>query len=263
MRAAGWLADGGVVSAGLDGTIRIWAAGQPRTKPKTLAAGGPVVSLVASPDGRRVVAGLGDGVVERWDVAAGKSENVRLRVPEGPPVPEGALPIPGSRFTDMAFAGGVLDGAGGSVFAWEKEGVLHAFDLKERKVVSSRPLERTPGAAFAVLPDGRSILFGTQKDRHKTGVLELIDAKTLRPQRAFVGHAHRVSSVAVSTARGLVVSSSYDQTIRLWTLGSGAELDKLSLHTSQDHALAVALSPDGGWLAAGTARGVILLYRLP
>jgi WD40 repeat protein len=60
----------GVVSAGTDGTVRVWEWAS-EGQPTVLAHGRAVKSAAFSPDGRRVVSAGDDGRVIVWDLKGG------------------------------------------------------------------------------------------------------------------------------------------------------------------------------------------------
>ncbi|MXX57677.1 MAG: hypothetical protein F4Z37_01465, partial [Rhodothermaceae bacterium] len=69
--------------------------------------------------------------------------------------------------------------------------------------------------------------------------------------RLFVGHANEVTSVAYSPDGNHVASGSFDGTIRLWDIASGAEAGRIEV----DYGIvsSVAYSPDGSHVASGSA----------
>lgn len=77
---------------------------------------------------------------------------------------------------------------------------------------------------------------------------------------SMVGHSQAVNSLSISPDGRLVASGSYDQTVRLWCLGSGKELKKINGHTSG--VLSVAFSPDGKLLASGSLDKTIRIWNL-
>ncbi|MDJ1167970.1 DnaJ domain-containing protein [Roseofilum sp. BLCC_M154] len=73
------------------------------------------------------------------------------------------------------------------------------------------------------------------------------------------GHKDAVSTCAVS-AQGLVISGSYDCTVKLWNLKTGDLLKTIEAHS--DRVNAVALSADGQSFASACENGSIKVWKL-
>jgi WD40 repeat protein len=73
------------------------------------------------------------------------------------------------------------------------------------------------------------------------------------------GHKEVVSSCAVS-AEGLVISGSYDRTVKLWNLNTGDLLRTIKAHS--DRVNAVALSADGQSFTSACKNGTIKVWKL-
>jgi WD40 repeat protein len=82
-------------------------------------------------------------------------------------------------------------------------------------------------------------------------------ATTLKELGALEGHQNGICSAAPSPDAKLLVSASYDKTVRLWDVPGRTERAKLS-----DGLIvpAVAYSPDGKWIAAGFMDGSIRIW---
>jgi len=74
------------------------------------------------------------------------------------------------------------------------------------------------------------------------------------------GHSDPVTNVALSPDGQLLASGSWDNTIKIWNLGSGRLLRTLTGHS--DSVLSVALSPDGQLLASGSWDNTIKIWNL-
>ncbi|XP_036445907.1 coronin-7-like isoform X1 [Colossoma macropomum] len=79
------------------------------------------------------------------------------------------------------------------------------------------------------------------------------------PRCILQGHTEKIYSIKFHPhASGLLVSSSYDMTVRLWDLDTGNEVKKLSGH--QDQIFGMAWSPNGKFLATVCKDGKVRLY---
>uniref|UniRef100_A0A8C1TEV1 Coronin n=1 Tax=Cyprinus carpio TaxID=7962 RepID=A0A8C1TEV1_CYPCA len=79
------------------------------------------------------------------------------------------------------------------------------------------------------------------------------------PECVLRGHTEKIYSIKFHPhASGLLASSSYDLTVRLWSLGTGEEVKRLSGH--QDQIFGIAWSPDGKLLATVCKDGKVRLY---
>jgi transducin (beta)-like 1 len=68
------------------------------------------------------------------------------------------------------------------------------------------------------------------------------------------------TSPLVSTAPKIVVSASFDSTIRLWDVMNGSCYRVLENHS--DHVYSVAFSPDGYYLASGSSDCSMVIWRV-
>ncbi|NXC43015.1 CORO7 protein, partial [Penelope pileata] len=80
------------------------------------------------------------------------------------------------------------------------------------------------------------------------------------PEAVLRGHTEKIYSIRFHpVAADLLVSSSYDMTVRIWELGAGQEVLCLQGHT--DQIFSVAWSPDGKKLATASKDGRLRLYE--
>lgn len=79
------------------------------------------------------------------------------------------------------------------------------------------------------------------------------------PELILQGHTEKIYSIKFHPlASGLLVSSSYDLTVRLWSLDSGEQVKLLTGH--EDQVFAMAWSPDGKLLATVCKDGKVRIY---
>ena len=218
-----WLATGG----GKDGTARTWAAdGTPRA---TLTGhDGPVRAVAIAPDGTWLATGGGeDGTVRTW--AADGTPRATLTGHDGP-VDAVAIAPDG---TWLATAGRYADGA----------------DLGRRRHPPRHPYRpRRPGARGGDRP-GRD-LAGHRRRRR--------DGADLGRGRHPPRHPHRPPLLGGRggdrPGRDLAGHRGNDGTVRTWA-GDGTPRATLTGH--DDAVNAVAIAPDGTWLATGGDDGTV------
>uniref|UniRef100_A0A665VCV2 Coronin n=1 Tax=Echeneis naucrates TaxID=173247 RepID=A0A665VCV2_ECHNA len=79
------------------------------------------------------------------------------------------------------------------------------------------------------------------------------------PELILQGHTEKIYSIKFHPlASGLLVSSSYDLTVRLWNLESGEQVKLLTGH--KDQVFGIAWSPDGKFLATVCKDGKVRIY---
>ena len=95
-----------------------------------------------------------------------------------------------------------------------------------------------PVNCVAFSSDGQRVVSGGSDN-----VIRLWDSATGEELNLFKGHGEAVSSVAFSPDGLQILSGSYDDTVRLWDVANGNELRSFEGHA--DYVLTVAFSPDG------------------
>ncbi|MHB8598589.1 MAG: WD40 domain-containing protein [Ktedonobacteraceae bacterium] len=107
-----------------------------------------------------------------------------------------------------------------------------------------------------------SVTFSTQGDRFAIGTAEgdiwVYHTGSGAPLQTYHGHTDGVWSVAFSTDTTFLVSSSDDQTIRIWNVATGQCLQTLR-HAHRVRS--VALSPDDALLASGSDDHTICIWN--
>ncbi|MBD2506090.1 WD40 repeat domain-containing protein [Nostoc muscorum FACHB-395] len=137
------------------------------------------------------------------------------------------------------------------------------WDLMHRQVTIALSLDDTAAHSLVLSRDGETIVTGSYRKikvwrtSPQTGIKSLKDAQ---PLHTLMGHSHIVRSLAISADAKLLVSGSWDQTIKIWQLETGELLHTLKGH--RDKVYAIALSPDGQIIASGSADKTIKLWHL-
>ena len=80
-------------------------------------------------------------------------------------------------------------------------------------------------------------------------------------RRLLTGHTSHVQSVVVTPDGATAISSSSDQSVRVWDVASGTQRGEIPVEwPTPDHPITLALAPDGRTLAIGSFRGMVTLW---
>jgi WD40 repeat protein len=272
-----------VVSAGRDGTLRVWDPTRGVEKLILPVGGGrkgSAWSVAATADGDTAIVAADDGKLYFYDLVAGRQIAAVVAHRNG------------------AYALAVTPD-GKKVVSGGRDGAVHVFDIaKHKRVATLRTTGNSSVNAVAVSADGKRAASGA--DDRIVRLYDLVRARdanrlqghgglvlaaafgddgtlitgsedaTLRTWQTgrgakwsmLLGHSAPVTAVAACPDRPCFVSASKDGTIGIWDRVAGKMVDRIDLNPSDDHVLSLAVSPDGKLVAAGTKRGVVLLFEL-
>ena len=232
------------LSAGYDGTIRLWDLGTRQE----LALGvhlGPAYAVSFLADGRRALSAGEDGSVHLWDLGDPGDGRVLRELAN--------LPGPGGRVFALAAspattpALGIAGGAGGTVVA---------LDLDARREVRRfRQDGRITSLAF--LPDAHHALSGGSDRTVRVWDLSAPDGSPSEARRLDAGS--RVLCLACSPTGRRALSGGHDGALTLWDL-SGP--DRVPLPGHPGDVLAAAFLTEDLALTADLA-GALILWDLP
>ncbi|NJM06944.1 CHAT domain-containing protein [Candidatus Gracilibacteria bacterium] len=201
-----------------------------------------VTSFAFSLDGQTVYAGSRDGVVRSYDLGSGTEQSTIFTAED----------INGSITTIIVDpAGQLLIGVStGSVHFIDPQRGVATREPLSLDVQASDPLTKQPcllstmtaafstGSLFTGCEDGAIHLYG------------LLDG-TFYGQ--YQGHQQAVSSLAVHPYNYWLISSSLDQSVRLWDMGSFNTIRTFVGHSAEVNSL--AFNPDGTLLLSGSFDG--------
>ncbi|BBE09307.1 NB-ARC domain protein [Mycoavidus cysteinexigens] len=272
-----------VVAGGLSGGLTLWNIENSSAIPYQRLDGHskPVSSVCFLPDGT-MVSGALDGVVKLWPL-----KNIRN-------FPYQKLKGHSARVTQLSFSpqGGWLASASG-------DKTVKLWKLRDKKASLGQTLKghEESVSTVSISPDGQSLVSGDSNgmlkvwkrdgslgmvlqyeyingatatilsnDKWLTSSGEKIELRTLAGKgqpllRMPSGHSDVISSLSSSEDGELLVSASFDQTVKLWSLEGGklSELYELEGHDKAVHSVSIA--PNCDFLASGGSDGKVMLWK--
>jgi cytochrome c len=253
VNAVAFLTDGRVASAGEDGRIALWRAGEERPERVLEGHQGPVVALAVSPDGATLASGSWDRTVRLWRLAGGaprvleghqQNVNALAFAPDGRmlasagydatlriwPLAGGApvivtLPTPLNALAIAPDGEIATAGADGKVYFLDAAGV-------PRREVATGP---TPVIALAVSGDGVFVAAAGIR-----GSVAIITRSTRTLARTLVGPGLPVWSLAFFPDNRTLLTGGTDRMVRRWDAATGEPVGALALGAPEDPLAAFA-----------------------
>ncbi len=220
-----------IVSAGDDGTLRLWDAQTGQEVRKFKGHVSKVTGLAVSADGRRLLSSDKD-TARLWDVESGKEVN-------GLALPADANP------EDSLIALGFAEGRSLALFRTKSGKLFQIWDVKDKKGLGTFPGEEAVLHCLTLSPDARHALCG------ENDFASLWDLKKGKRTLRLEGHTGPVTAVAFSADGSRAVTGGVDETVRVWDLGTGKQLEAFSKTASP--VVAVALDRAGKRVLSGAS----------
>ena len=265
-----------IVSAGADGTLRVWNAGSGALVRSIELDEGPATAIAV--DDRRALTGHKGGAIVLWDLERAE----KLGVFQNQQSAISALAFTGDadHFAAASQVGAValfdirtpsapatvFEGQDGTqAIASARWSGLLASAGQDRSIklwrTDTRSLARSwrdQGdnlSALDMAPGGRSIASGSTN-----GSVRVWSASSSRPQRSFKAHEGRITSVAFAPNDRLLASAGEDGQVKLWDLRNGRAPRVFRGHAGPVHS--VAFLPDGRRVISAGQDGVIRVWSI-
>jgi WD40 repeat protein len=228
------------VSGSADLSVRVWDLAN-GTGQIVGRHNSPLRDVAFMPDGESVVAISRGGQIIRWNA---RGENDALHTYVDPAGPERSL---------QALA---VSRDGHYLLTGSDSRIVKLWDADSGDMLQTYEIEDRAVRALAFSPDGSKIIIGSVN-----GSLTLFetDGDLIR---TLAGHSRAVLSASF-TDENTLLSTAFDNTMRVWDLASGFEVRRFD--TSDEPTISLntaAISPDGQLVMTGLSDGRVRVWRL-
>lgn len=194
--------------------------------------------LVYSPEGNRVVTAADDGKVKVWDVQSGFCIVTFTEHSSG---------VTACRFSQK----------GNVLFTASLDGSVRAWDLiRYRNFRTFSAPTRLSFTSLAVDPSGDVVCAGSSDSSN----VHVWSVQTGQLLDQLAGHEGPVSSLDFAPAGGILVSGSWDHTVRVWNIFDRTQSSE-ALHLQSD-ITAVLIRPDSKQVAVSTLDGQLTFWSI-
>lgn len=193
-------------------------------------------SAIYSPDGSKIVTASDDGKIKVWDAYSGFSIVTFTEHTSG--------------ITALEFSK-----RGNILFSASLDGSVRAWDLvRYRNFRVFTAAERVQFSSLAVDPSGEIVCAGSLDDFD----IHLWSVQTGQLLDSLQGHEGPVSGLSFGSEGGILASTSWDKTVRVWSI-FGRQL-QVEPWTMTSDVLSVAMRPDSKQVAVSTLDGLLSFW---
>ena len=234
--------NGQVVSASVDGIVKLWYPNQ-AWKSKTLIAHQKAkvsIAVAFSPDGQMIATGSDDQTVKLWE-SQSQALVQTLTHPRG--------------INAVAFSpDGEMLASGSS------DNSVHLWNVKTGKHWGQLQGHLRDINALAFSPDGEIIASGSSDN-----TIKIWQVRTQELLHTLYGHSDWVRTLSLSWAISqpnhlILISGSADQTLKIWEVKTGRIIETLMAHNKDINTIAIA--NNGEMLVSGGSDNTIKIWRL-
>jgi WD40 repeat protein len=238
-----------LVSAGADRTVRVWDTATGRQLRALEGHQAPVTSVAFSPDGRHLASGSEDRAVRIWDADTGRM--VFEFKGHQAPVRAVAFSPDGKRVGSVSQSNSLPEkGISGEAVVWDTfGGKIHLKQEGNWRSLAFSPDSRYVAAAEVLQRSGGN------RDTKFSVRIWAFDG--WRGAARLEGHRDVITQISFSPDSKQLVSSSLDQTVKVWDVARAKET--LTFH-EEAPVLSAAFSPDGLHIASGSADRTVKLW---
>lgn len=195
-----------------------------------------MTTLSFSPDSSRIITGADDGLIKIWDIFSG------FHI---------------ATFTEhsSAITGSAYSNRGNVLFTSSLDGSVRAWDmLRYRNFRTFTAPQRLPFSCVAIDPAAEIVCAGS----HDSFDIHLWSVQTGALLDQLSGHEGPISTLAFTPDGRMLVSGSWDRTIRTWNVFDRSQSSDTLQLTSD--LLCVTVRPDSAQIAASTLDGQLTFW---